>query len=524
MSPDPTSSGKSGTSTDTTAVPNSAELNAGVMVGEYRIEGQLGSGPTGRVHSAVHAAISRRAAIKVLRPDVASSRELVEKFFAEVRAANQLGHPNVVDIFAFGKLADGRNYVIMEWLRGESLRERTRRTRMPIAEGLAIISNVTLALAEAHDKGVVHRNLKPENIFLVEVKGERPLAKLLDFGTAELLGTKAEQRAATALPYISPEQARGEAVDGKTDIYALGAITYELVTGKPLFEGKNASDVIKKHLDDKPKAASSHNSEVPAQLDALIAAMLAKTPAERPSLEKIRSELRACRLLVGGALTPPAGVPIVPLSEADANAPTPASEAKADATDAKPAAAKAAKATAKQDTKAEAKPATATPKEPARPTAPQGSSGAWVAIIMLVLAAIGIGIWVYMNQREQTPVDTGAPADTPAEPTPTDPAAAPAAAPSDPAAGSAAPTGSGTPGSAAASPTAPTTSPAAPDPAAGATPPAPGSAAATPGSGTSTDSQRKQRRHRKDGSAATTDATKTPAPAPDPAPSPAPAP
>jgi serine/threonine-protein kinase len=514
MSPDSTTSGKSSTSTDSTAGANSAELNTGMMVGEYRVEGQLGSGPSGRVHSAVHAAISRRAAIKVLHPEIATSREALEKFFAEVRAANQLGHPNVVDIFAFGKLADGRSYVVMEWLRGESLRERARRTRMPIAEGLALISSITLALAEAHEKGIIHRDLKPENVFLVEVKGERPQVKLLDFGTAELLGTRAEQRVGTSLPYVSPEQARGDTVDGKSDIYALGAIAYELVTGKPVFEGKTASDIIKKHLDEKPKAASSLNSEVPAQLDALIAAMLAKSPADRPSLEKIRSELRACRLLVGGALTPPAGVPIVPAGSTGGSVPA----AKSPTGDT----AKQADAATAKDTPTkgrDSRPGIA--KEPARPTAPQSSSGVWVALALLLAGAIGIGIWIYMNQREDQPVDTSAPAAAP-----TDPAVAPAAgsnagsepvpttfgAPVPPPAGSAAPAdpdaspGSAAPGSAAAGSA---TVPAA----------APGSAAPAPAAeAIGSAKEPRKHRHRKSGSGSSSVAPATSAPAPAPAP------
>jgi serine/threonine-protein kinase len=418
-------------------VVNGAELSAGVMVSEYRVEGQLGSGPNGRVHSAVHAVVSRRAAIKVLHPEVASTREVVEKYFAEARAANQLGHPNVVDMFAFGKLADGRSYIIMEWLRGESLRERAKRTRMPIAEGLAIISSATLALAEAHEKGIVHRNLKPENIFLVEVKGERPQVKLLDFGTAELIGPRAEDRKGSALAYVSPEQARGETADPRTDIYALGAIAFELITGKPVFEAKSTAEILKKHIDEKPRKASSLNAEVPAQLDALVESMLAKTPGDRPALDKIRSELRACRLLVGGALTPAAGTPIVTTPET-----APAAEATKDTkAEAKPEAKKDAKAEAKKDTKTEATKDAKAPQPrpsvmPKHPDAPATSGGGIVAILLLVAATIGIGIWIYMNQ-DNAPVEAA-------------PAAAPDPATTAPDPATTAPAGSADPGSAAA--------------------------------------------------------------------------
>jgi len=449
MSPESTSSSQSDGAAASSAVVNSAELSTGTMVGEYRVDGQLGSGPTGRVFSAVHAVTSRRTAIKVLEPEVASTREPVEKYFAEARAANQLGHPNIVDMLAFGKLADGRNYVVMELLRGESLREGTKRARMPIAEGLAIISTATLALTDAHDKGIIHRNLKPENIFLVEVKGERPQVKLLDFGTAELLGPRAEGRKGSALAYLSPEQALGDSLDASTDVYALGAIAFELVTGSP-------------HSREKPRAASSVNSEVPAALDALIASMLATKPGERPSLEKIRSELRGAALLAGARPTRPAGVPVVQAGDAAA--------AKKDAkTDAKVEAKKNAKAETKTDAKKDAA-AVATATDPAPSNAPTSKGGGIVAIVLLVAAAIGIGIWIYLNQSNG-PVET-APAPAVAPPAApegsaaaagsAEPAAPPAAAPegstAEPAGSAgpaAAPAGSAAPtGSAAAAPTA----------------------------------------------------------------------
>src|SRR3954471_5448371 len=167
---------------------NTYDLAVGEMVGEYRVEGELGRGGMGRVYAATHPVIAKRAAIKVLHPELSVNTEAVERFIQEARSVNQIGHPNIVDIFAFGTLPDGRSYFVMEWLRGESLHTRIERERLPIAEALVMLETITVALEAAHEKGIVHRDLKPDNVFLVEVKGDRPQVKLLDFGIAKLSG------------------------------------------------------------------------------------------------------------------------------------------------------------------------------------------------------------------------------------------------------------------------------------------------------------------------------------------------
>ena len=292
-----------------TEVPKStveADLAPGTMVGEYQVEGVLGKGGMGKVYSAVHPVIAKRAAIKVLHPQLSMDAESVQRFIQEARSVNQIGHPNIVDIFAFGTLPDGRQYFVMECLRGESLRDRIGRGGMSLDEAVAVIETMALPLRAAHEQGIVHRDLKPDNVFLVEVKGDRPAVKLLDFGIAKLLGGDASNRTQTGSmlgtpAYISPEQARGESVDHRTDIYALGALLFELVTGEIVFAATNVADMIAQQLYEPPRSPASLNPNIPAELDHLIVRMLAKAADDRPSLDEICEVLRSCRHTAGAA-------------------------------------------------------------------------------------------------------------------------------------------------------------------------------------------------------------------------------
>ncbi len=283
-------------------IDDSTEIVAGMMIGEYRVEGELGAGGMGRVYSAIHPVIAKRAAIKVLHPELSVNREAVERFIQEARAVNQIGHPNIVDIFAFGTLPDGRSYFVMEWLRGESLRDRLKAQRPSLADALMMLETITVALEAAHEKGIVHRDLKPDNVFLVEVKGDRPQVKLLDFGIAKLTNNDStlSQRTQTGNmmgtpAYMSPEQARGYAVDHRTDVYALGALAFEVMTGSLVFPADNAADMIAKHLHAEPQRARTLNPDIPPPLDELLSRLLAKEAAERPSLAEARECMRVTR-------------------------------------------------------------------------------------------------------------------------------------------------------------------------------------------------------------------------------------
>ena len=275
------------------------ELPPGTRVGEYEIEGVLGEGGMGKVYAAVHPVIAKRAAVKVLHPEMSVNRGAVERFIQEARAVNQIGHPNIVDIFAFGTLPDGRCYFVMEHLRGVSLRARIDQHPPTIIESLAILDSITIALEAAHEKGIIHRDLKPDNIFLVDVRGAPPTVKLLDFGIAKLLGNEDNRAQRTRTgnvlgtpAYISPEQARGQGVDYRTDIYALGGVAYEMLTGQLPYPADNSADMLAKHLYEPPPSVRAVAPHVPGELDQLITRMMAKEVARRPTLAEVRAQLR----------------------------------------------------------------------------------------------------------------------------------------------------------------------------------------------------------------------------------------
>jgi serine/threonine protein kinase len=291
----------------TIAGPKPKELEPGVMVGEYQIEGLLGEGGMGRVYSAVHPVIGKRAAIKVLHPRMSSNLEVVERFIQEARAVNQIGHPNIVDIFAFSTFPDGTHYFVMEWLKGESLQERMRRQRLSRDEICHFVTDICHALEAAHEQGIVHRDLKPENVFLQQIKGDRPRIKLLDFGIAKLAATednRIERTRTGAMmgtpKYIAPEQARGYAVDHRVDVYSLGVMIFELVAGRLPFEADNAMDLVAAHLQDTPPLLSMVCGDIPRILDEVVYTMLAKEADERPSLPHLRQILADVRAMPPG--------------------------------------------------------------------------------------------------------------------------------------------------------------------------------------------------------------------------------
>ena len=276
-------------------------LVPGMMVGEYRVESKLGEGGMGAVYGAIHPLIGKRAAIKVLKRELCSNPEAVERFVLEARSVNQIGHPNIVDIFSFGELADGRSYFVMEWLRGESLGQRLAGAGVSFSECIEILDGVIRGLEAAHHKGIIHRDLKPDNVYLVEVRGERPGVKLLDFGIVKLIGGEENRiertRTGTMVgtpQYMAPEQARGFAVDHRADVYSLGVMAFEMFTGRPPFQAATAMDMISKHLNDPPPKPSTL-VPLPAVVDHLILDMLEKDPANRPDLSRIREILDETR-------------------------------------------------------------------------------------------------------------------------------------------------------------------------------------------------------------------------------------
>jgi serine/threonine-protein kinase len=268
-------------------------IELGMDVGGYVIDGELGRGGMGVVYAATHPVIGKRAAIKVLKPSLSKNPATVERFLQEARSVNQIGHPNIVDIFAFGSLPDGRRYLVMDLLQGESLRTRVKRGPLHVREAATTIDEIASALSAAHDKGFVHRDLKPDNVFLVTNPGRTDI-KLLDFGLAKLLPTATNQRvfrtatgAQLGTPdYMSPEQLRGTGVDARTDVYALGVLAFEILTGK---RPRRFSDGL---FDMDGKTPAQVLAFVPAELAQLVETMLASDPEQRPSLTAVRTVIK----------------------------------------------------------------------------------------------------------------------------------------------------------------------------------------------------------------------------------------
>jgi serine/threonine-protein kinase len=312
-------------------VPESAfafvdkDLSVGDAVGEYRIEGKLGEGGFGAVFSAVHPVIGKHAAIKVLSRQFSANPQMVSRFIAEARAVNQIRHRNIIDIFAFGQLPDGRQYYVMELLDGVTFdKYLASNTRLTLAQALPILRGIARALDAAHAKEILHRDLKPENVYLVFDEDGGVQAKLLDFGLVKLLGAASgggEHKTKTGTPmgtpyYMSPEQCRGKEVDRGTDIYAFGALVFEVLTGRVPFNGDSPMDVLLKHMTEEPPRASEACPEVPQELDEPIRRMLAKEPSARPAsvgeaLELLVAAGNAAGALVGVAPLPPPSNPII---------------------------------------------------------------------------------------------------------------------------------------------------------------------------------------------------------------------
>ncbi|MEJ7732073.1 MAG: serine/threonine-protein kinase [Polyangiaceae bacterium] len=267
-----------------------SDLQAGAVVGEYRVEAKLGEGGFGSVYRAVHPLIGKTAAIKVLNRQYSSNPQMVSRFIAEARAVNQIRHRSIVDIFAFGSLDDGRQYYVMELLEGMTFDRYIRQQgRLSPEAAIPILRALGRALDAAHAAGIAHRDLKPENIILTVDEDGGVSPKLLDFGIAKLMvdsGMTHKTRTGTPIgtpQYMSPEQCRGKNVDHRTDVYSFGVLVYEALTGQLPFDGDDVMELMVKHTTAIAPAASTVHAGLPPALDAPLAHMLEKDPARRPS-------------------------------------------------------------------------------------------------------------------------------------------------------------------------------------------------------------------------------------------------
>jgi serine/threonine-protein kinase len=279
----------------------------GQQIGHYKVVRKLGEGGMGAVFEAVHEHIGKRAAIKVLHRQFSQDPEFARRFFNEAKAVNLVQHNGLVNIFELGQLPDGSAYIVMDYLDGETLSGRIKRSGGRLGlEGLQLIRQIASALSAAHAKGIVHRDLKPANIIIVPEPeapgGER--AKILDFGVAKLTEEGEHTRTGVFMgtpKYMAPEQCRGAGhVDAKADVYSLGCMLYQ-------------GEIMAMHIFAQPQKLRDLDPSVPEGLAALTHRMLAKQPEERPTMAEVAMELGRYGALTGAlpAITLSGGVPML---------------------------------------------------------------------------------------------------------------------------------------------------------------------------------------------------------------------
>ena len=264
-----------------------------VLDGKFLIVQRIGAGGMGSVYRAEEPAMGREVAIKILHPKLKGRSDLVSRFRREARAMSQLKHPHTVRVFMYGELEDGSLYIVMEMLEGKNLNQTVRKEGpMDPSRAIPIVCDACHALHEAHEMGIVHRDLKPENIFVCQQAGMKDYAKVLDFGLAKV--TEAQMRPGSMIltqegmvfgtpEFMSPEQARGQTLDARSDIYSLACILYEALTGKLPFVAKTPMEYVGKHVTAAPIPLSERveGRTFPRALSDVLDRALRKNPAER---------------------------------------------------------------------------------------------------------------------------------------------------------------------------------------------------------------------------------------------------
>jgi serine/threonine-protein kinase len=270
--------------------PTADRLLGRVLGGRYRLLARLGQGGMGTVYRATHTLMDKPVALKILRGELATDAEAVARFHREARSASRLDHDHCIRVTDFGQSDDGLLFLVMELLDGHSLSHITRRGPVPAARAAAIGVAVAEALAHAHEAGIVHRDLKPDNIFLARRAKGREIVKVLDFGLAKLASDSALGPSITrdgtvfgTPEYMAPEQAEGEKLDGRTDVYALGVILYQLVCGEVPFKSSNFVALLTKQVSEEPTPPRDRRPdlEIPPGLELIIMRCLSKRREDR---------------------------------------------------------------------------------------------------------------------------------------------------------------------------------------------------------------------------------------------------
>lgn len=300
------------------------------IAARYRLTKKLGAGGMSIVYLARHELISRLSAIKILRPELSRIAEHRERFLREARAVNRINHENIVEITDVGE-SDGVAYLVMEYVEGESLLDQLQRGPLRWERAVRIALQVSSALARTHQMGIIHRDLKPDNILLVPRKAPSlvaehegsELVKLTDFGIAKILGEPTltlNQQLFGTPGYIAPEYVGGLPIDGRADIYSLGVVLYETVTGRLPFEGRGQSDLLLKPLTSAPIPPSRRIQGLPPELETLLLRCLARDPGDRPhdAFALHDALLEILRRFGTTSLSPPNDGPVLPLVNARA--------------------------------------------------------------------------------------------------------------------------------------------------------------------------------------------------------------
>jgi eukaryotic-like serine/threonine-protein kinase len=266
-------------------------LLAQLVADRYRVIRKLGEGGMGSVYLAEHVVIEKKFALKVLAPELARRSDLVARFLQEARSASRIGHENVIDIMDFGQSPEGLVYIAMEFLDGKDLGEIVRaKGAVDWPEAREIVQQICRALRAAHDKGIVHRDMKPENIFLIQREGQPHFVKILDFGIAKVMGLDPNGPRLTRTgmifgtpEYMAPEQAEGKDTDHRADIYAVGCIMYHLITGQTPFVAESFMTMLTKHLMEEPVPPSARRPDlvITPEMDALVLKALEKDRENR---------------------------------------------------------------------------------------------------------------------------------------------------------------------------------------------------------------------------------------------------
>jgi serine/threonine protein kinase len=280
------------------------------IAGRYQLEEVLGQGGMATVYAARHRLVDRRCAVKVMSPQLARNEVIRERFRREAKAAQKLAHPNIIEIFDQGETPEGTVFLVMELLEGETLADVLEHGKVPLERGLPILIQIARALARAHDLEVIHRDLKPENIFLAHGLGGTEQVKLLDFGIARSMQDSRLTGAGEVFgtpQYMAPERITSIDSGPGADLYSLGVIIYEMLTGCFPFDASDITTYFIKHLKEQPLSPKKHDPSIPDALERLVMELLAKDPKDRPvDAHRVNSDLMAVAGAIGLRIPPDA--------------------------------------------------------------------------------------------------------------------------------------------------------------------------------------------------------------------------